>query len=58
MDDRNVDELKDCAVEFVTNYATFEDIILLNEIFRDKNPNTKHLRDIRDEEERFKKEDD
>lgn len=48
MTDKDVDKLKDSALEFVKKFATVEDIVWLNKVFLENNPNAKYLRDIRE----------
>lgn len=48
MTDKNVDKLKDSALEYVKKIATVEDIVWLNKIFLEENPNAEYLRDIRE----------
>ena len=48
MTDKDVDILKDSALEYVKKFATVEDIVWLNKVFLENNPNAKYLRDIRD----------
>lgn len=48
MTDKDVDILKDSALEYVKKFATVEDIVLLNKVFLEDNPNAKYLRDIRE----------
>lgn len=48
MTDKDVDKLKDSALEYVKKFATVEDIVFLNKIFLENNPNAKYLRDIRE----------
>lgn len=48
MTDKDVDKLKDSALEYVKKFATVEDIVWLNKVFLENNPNAKYLRDIRE----------
>ena len=56
MTDRDLDKLKNSAKDYVKNIATVEDIVWLNKIFLEENPNAKYLRDIREVNDK-KKED-
>ncbi|MDU0893688.1 MAG: hypothetical protein E7A85_00270 [Anaerococcus sp.] len=48
MTDKNVDKLKYSALEYVKKFATVEEIVLINKVFLEENPNAKYLRDIRE----------
>lgn len=48
MTDKNIDKLKDSALEYVKKFATVEDIVWLNKVFLENNSNAKYLRDIRE----------
>lgn len=56
MTDIDVDKLKDSTLEYVKKFATVEDIVWLNKVFLEENPNAKYLRDIKEINEK-KKED-
>lgn len=47
MTDKNVDILKYSALEYVKKFATVEEIVLINKVFLEENPNAEYLRDIR-----------
>ena len=48
MTDKDVNKLKESAEDFVKKIATVEDIVWLNKIFLEENPNAKYLREIRE----------
>lgn len=48
MTDRDLDKLKNSATDYVKKIATVEDIVWLNKIFLEENPNAAYLRDIRE----------
>lgn len=48
MTDKNVDKLKYSALKYAKKFATVEDIVWLNKVFLEDNPNAKYLRDIRE----------
>lgn len=48
MTDRDLDKLKNSATDYVKKIATVEDIVWLNKIFLEENPNAEYLRDIRE----------
>lgn len=48
MTDKNIDILKYSALEYVKKFATVEEIVLINKVFLEENPNAEYLRDIRE----------
>lgn len=57
MTDKDVDKLKDSSLEYVKKFATVEDIVWLNKIFLEENPNAKYLRDIKEVNDKEKEDD-